>query len=99
MYSMQAIEILGAERIGHGYHVIEDQGVYDLARKHKVHFEVYELSLIQIRQCAIMLLILQACPTSSLFTSAQQSLEEHALKQCAFILHISTILSNCIVSI
>ena len=36
----QAIEELGAERIGHGYHVLEDEAVYQLAREKKIHFEV-----------------------------------------------------------
>ena len=36
----QAIEVLGAERIGHGYHVIDDEEVYQLAKEAGVHFEV-----------------------------------------------------------
>ncbi|KAL5493624.1 hypothetical protein EMCRGX_G014828 [Ephydatia muelleri] len=35
----EAIESLGAERIGHGYHVIDDESVYKLARDSHVHFE------------------------------------------------------------
>ena len=36
----QAIEVLGAERIGHGYHVVDDEEVYQFARERGVHFEV-----------------------------------------------------------
>ena len=36
----QAIEELGAERIGHGYHVVEDEHHYELAKRKGVHFEV-----------------------------------------------------------
>ena len=36
----QAIEVLGAERIGHGYFVIDDEEVYQLAKQAGVHFEV-----------------------------------------------------------
>ena len=39
----QAIEVLGAERIGHGYHVVEDEEIYRFARERKVHFEVRTL--------------------------------------------------------
>lgn len=41
----EAIEKLGAERIGHGYHVLDDLKVYELAKARGVHFEVSELSL------------------------------------------------------
>lgn len=40
LIAFQAIECLGAERIGHGYHVIDDISVYNLARERHVHFEV-----------------------------------------------------------
>ena len=36
----QAIEEFGAERIGHGYRVLEDEAIYKLAREKNVHFEV-----------------------------------------------------------
>jgi adenosine deaminase len=35
----QAIEELGAERIGHGYHVLDDEAIYRLAREKRIHFE------------------------------------------------------------
>ena len=35
-----AIEQLGAERIGHGYHVVEDASIYQLAKDKGIHFEV-----------------------------------------------------------
>lgn len=40
----EAIESLHVERIGHGYHVVDDSNVYDLARRTKTHFEVCPLS-------------------------------------------------------
>ena len=36
----QAIEVLHAERIGHGYRTVEDPKVYNLARRSGIHFEV-----------------------------------------------------------
>ena len=36
----EAIEVLGAERIGHGYNVLKDSEIYQLAKDNKVHFEV-----------------------------------------------------------
>lgn len=35
----EAIEVLRAERIGHGYRVLDDDDVYRLAKQKKVHFE------------------------------------------------------------
>ena len=35
----QAVE-MGAVRIGHGYHVLDDPEVYTLAKEKKLHFEV-----------------------------------------------------------
>lgn len=35
-----AIEQLGADRIGHGYHVVDDESIYQLAKEKGVHFEV-----------------------------------------------------------
>ena len=35
-----AIEQLGAERIGHGYHVVDDEAIYQLAKEKGIHFEV-----------------------------------------------------------
>ena len=40
LYCGQAIEEFGAERIGHGYRVLEDEAIYKLAREKNVHFEV-----------------------------------------------------------
>ena len=37
---MQAIEVLGAERIGHGYNIVEDEMIYEAAKKCNIHFEV-----------------------------------------------------------
>ncbi len=36
----QAIQVLGAERIGHGYHVVDNDHIYEIAKKSGVHFEV-----------------------------------------------------------
>ena len=41
LLKIQAIEVFGAERIGHGYRVLEDETVYQLARERNIHFEVY----------------------------------------------------------
>ncbi|XP_041479353.1 adenosine deaminase-like isoform X2 [Lytechinus variegatus] len=35
-----AIEILEAERIGHGYHIFDDESVVKLAKEKSIHFEV-----------------------------------------------------------
>lgn len=34
-----AVKRLFAERIGHGYHVIQDRSIYDMCRKMDIHFE------------------------------------------------------------
>jgi len=39
----EAIDRLGAERIGHGYHVVRDEEVYSYARQKNMHFEVSPL--------------------------------------------------------
>ena len=44
--SFHLIDILGAERIGHGYHALDDPEVYERCRKDKVHFEVCPTSSI-----------------------------------------------------
>ena len=36
----EAIVQLGAERVGHGYHVIDDETIYQLAKEKGIHFEV-----------------------------------------------------------
>ncbi len=48
----QAIELLGAERIGHGVRVLEDQGIVDLARERGVVFEVCPTSNYQSGVCS-----------------------------------------------
>ena len=40
LFLLQAVELLGAERIGHGYHVIGDDSVYQFAKEKGLHFEV-----------------------------------------------------------
>ena len=42
----QAIQELGAERIGHGYHVLDDSKIYQLAMEAGVHFEVHACACI-----------------------------------------------------
>ena len=37
---------MGAERIGHGYHALDDPAVYERCRKENVHFEVCPTSSI-----------------------------------------------------
>lgn len=35
-----AVEVFGAERIGHGYHVVEDESIYQMCLRENIHFEV-----------------------------------------------------------
>ena len=52
----QAIELLHAERIGHGYHVVNNHEVYQLAKTKGVHFEVILiLSHVTSQTCNIHL--------------------------------------------
>ena len=37
---------MGAERIGHGYHALDDPAVYARCRKDNIHFEVCHMSSI-----------------------------------------------------
>ncbi|XP_062520576.1 adenosine deaminase-like [Corticium candelabrum] len=37
---LTAVEVLHAERIGHGYHVLEDQSIYKKMKSLDIHFEV-----------------------------------------------------------
>lgn len=45
----EALSVLHAERIGHGYHVLENQAVYDRVRREGVHLECCLLSSLQTR--------------------------------------------------
>ena len=45
----EAVERLGAERIGHGYHVIGNDDVYSFAKKKKLHFEVSHSVMASIK--------------------------------------------------
>lgn len=38
--SLQAIESFAAERIGHGYRVLEDENIYQKCLRENIHFEV-----------------------------------------------------------
>lgn len=38
--SLQAVDTLKAERLGHGYHTLEDEALYKRLRQENVHFEV-----------------------------------------------------------
>lgn len=40
----QAIVDLGADRVGHGYHTVDDESVMVLAQRENTHFEVCPLS-------------------------------------------------------
>jgi len=35
----RAVELYGAERIGHGYRVLEDLNIYDEIKKNRIHLE------------------------------------------------------------
>lgn len=43
----QAIELCHAERIGHGYAIVDDESVYDLVRRNDIHIECCLTSSIQ----------------------------------------------------
>ena len=43
---LYSIDIMGAERIGHGYHALDDPAVYQRCRDENVHFEVCPTSSI-----------------------------------------------------
>ncbi|XP_030640619.1 adenosine deaminase-like isoform X2 [Chanos chanos] len=47
----EAVEILKAERIGHGYHVTEDQALYKRLLDQNMHFETCPLSSRQTGAC------------------------------------------------
>ncbi|XP_074867466.1 adenosine deaminase [Carettochelys insculpta] len=47
----EAIDVLKAERIGHGYHVLEDPGLYRELLDRKIHFEACPLSSILTGAC------------------------------------------------
>lgn len=38
--SLQAVDILKTERVGHGYHTLEDEALYNRLLKENMHFEV-----------------------------------------------------------
>ncbi|KAI5609075.1 adenosine deaminase [Silurus asotus] len=40
----EAVEVLKAERIGHGYHTVEDQDLYKQLLKQNMHFEICPIS-------------------------------------------------------
>ncbi|XP_068236268.1 adenosine deaminase-like isoform X2 [Palaemon carinicauda] len=52
-----AVETYGAERIGHGYRVIEDEAIYDMCKREGIHFETcphssYLTGAIKSLKCA-----------------------------------------------
>ena len=42
----QAVEEMGADRIGHGYHVLDDKAIYQFAKDRKLHFEVSSIIVV-----------------------------------------------------
>lgn len=38
------MKILHAERIGHGYHTVDDEKIYSESKRRNIHFEVCPLS-------------------------------------------------------
>ena len=74
----EAVEKLGAERIGHGYHVLDDKSVYEFAKEKGVHFEVRVHMYMHVYYQSIIFHV-QACPTSSVYTNSS-TLEEHAIQ-------------------
>ncbi|XP_073679917.1 adenosine deaminase-like [Garra rufa] len=47
----EAVEVLKAERIGHGYHTLEDQALYKQLLKQNMHFEMCPISSILTGAC------------------------------------------------
>lgn len=47
----EAVDVLGAQRIGHGYRVIENDQIYSYAKEKKLHFEV---SCVVMSGCRMM---------------------------------------------
>lgn len=37
---LQAVDVLKTERVGHGYHTVEDEALYNRLRQENMHFEV-----------------------------------------------------------
>ncbi|XP_022083749.1 adenosine deaminase-like isoform X2 [Acanthaster planci] len=46
-----AIEELKAERIGHGYHVLEDDDIYQMVKDKDIHFEICPTSSVYTGSC------------------------------------------------
>ncbi|XP_063576607.1 adenosine deaminase isoform X3 [Pongo abelii] len=40
VHAGEAVDILKTERLGHGYHTLEDQALYDRLRQENMHFEI-----------------------------------------------------------
>lgn len=74
----QAVEEMGAERIGHGYRVLDDPEIYQFAKERKLHFEVSMVTGVTRTHPSH----LQTCPTSSVFTNSNR-FEDHALQAFA----------------
>ncbi|XP_022088733.1 adenosine deaminase-like isoform X2 [Acanthaster planci] len=47
----EAIELLKAERIGHGYHVLQDDSIYQMIKDSDVHLEVCPTSSVYTGSC------------------------------------------------
>ena len=47
IFCVEAVDDMHAERIGHGYHVMDDEGLYQRFKKSKLHFEVCPLSSVK----------------------------------------------------
>lgn len=45
-YDFQAVDKLYARRVGHGYHVLDDEGLYERMRQSRIHFEVCPCSSV-----------------------------------------------------
>ncbi|XP_038051971.1 adenosine deaminase-like [Patiria miniata] len=47
----EAIELLKAERIGHGYHVLQDESIYQMVKDLDIHLEVCPTSSVYTGSC------------------------------------------------
>jgi len=51
--------MLGADRIGHGYTVVENEDIYAMAKKLNIHFEVSAMYFESMYICVILVLCRQ----------------------------------------
>ena len=85
---LQALDWLHAERIGHGYFIVQDEELYNTIKRNKIHLEViisidstFQNYIMYTDNCNFTQCLSQLCPTSSLLTGAVPSFENHPAKR------------------